>query len=217
LETTKQAARRARIEEAAYSVLKEAGSKSTSLLAVARRASASNETLYKWYGNKQGLFRALVEANAREARLLLEDSLHRSGDPLQTLATLGPILLALVTGEKAIILNRAAASDVSDTGTLGQSIARFGRETIAPLVRDLLTTARQRGVIACDDPGEAAEIYFSLLIGDLQIRRVIGVVGELSTKEADRRARRAFELFLALHTPDAAGCHSPDKGRSSRQ
>ncbi|TWI29483.1 TetR/AcrR family transcriptional regulator [Mesorhizobium tianshanense] len=201
MRTTKQAARRARIEETAYSVLKEAGYKSTSLLAVAQRASASNETLYKWYGNKQGLFRELVEANAREARLLLEDSLHRSGDPLGTLAALGPILLALVTGEKAVILNRAAASDVSDTGTLGQAIAQFGRETIAPLVCDLLTAARREGVIACNDPAEATEIYFGLLIGDLQIRRVIGVLDELSAKAIDRRAQRAFELFLALHAP----------------
>ncbi|WP_404927319.1 TetR/AcrR family transcriptional regulator [Mesorhizobium sp. ORM16] len=62
--TPKQAARRERIEEAAYAVLRETGYKSASLLAIAKRASASNETLYNWYGNKQTLFRSLIEANA---------------------------------------------------------------------------------------------------------------------------------------------------------
>ncbi len=213
MSTTKQAARQARIEDAAYAVLRESGYRSTSLLAVARRAAASNETLYKWYGNKQGLFRALVEANAREAKVLLEESLRRSDDPLATLAMLGPILLALVTGEKAVTLNRAAAGDVSDTGTLGQAIARFGREVIAPLVRDLLAAAARKGAITCNDQAEAAEIYFSLLIGDLQIRRVIGVLDEPSVQEINRRAQRAFALFLRLH---AADCHSPDGQKDLR-
>lgn len=52
--TPKQIARRERIEETAYAVLKESGYKAASLLAIARRASVSNETLYNWYGNKQG-------------------------------------------------------------------------------------------------------------------------------------------------------------------
>lgn len=199
--TPKQAVRRARIEEAAYAVLGEAGYNSASLLAVAKRASASNETLYKWYGSKQALFRSLVEGNARDARAILEKALGERRDPLEALARLGPALLALVTGERAVMLNRAAAGDVSDTGTLGRAIAEGGRDTIAPLLRDLLYRARQDGLLACDDPAEAAEIYFHLLIGDLQIRRVIGAYGDLPQQEIERRSRRAFDLFLKLYAP----------------
>jgi len=212
--TPARTARRERIEEAAYAVLKEAGYKSTSVLAIARRASASNETLYNWYGSKQALFCALVEANARRARELLEDALRQGDNPLETLAALGPVLLALVTGDRAVTLNRAAAGDVSDTGTLGQTIARAGRDTIAPLVRDLLESAQRAGLILCDDPAEAAEIYISLLIGDLQIRRVIGVIDELSIREAARRSHRAFDLFIRLHAPGARP-PTPDKDTSS--
>lgn len=199
--TPKQIARRARIEEAAYAVLKESGYKAASLLAIAQRAAVSNETLYKWYGNKQGLFRSLIEANAREARELLESALQKGSDPLETLAALGGPLLSLVTGERAVVLNRAAAGDLGDTGTLGPAIARFGRDTIAPLLRDLLQTASRSGLIACDAPAGAAEIYFRLLIGDLQIRRVIGVLDELPPAEIERRASQATALFVQLHAP----------------
>lgn len=199
--TPKQIARRERIEEAAYAVLKESGYKAASLLAIARRASASNETLYNWYGNKQGLFQSLVEANAREAKDLLEAALQTGSDPLNTLAALGPILLSLVTGDKAVVLNRAAAGDISDTKTLGPAIAQFGRDTITPLVCDLLRVASRSGLIVCDDPVAAADIYFRLLIGDLQVRRVIGAIEEPPPSEIERRANEAMALFLQLHAP----------------
>lgn len=204
MSTEKQTARRERVQDAAYAVLQEVGYKGASMLAIARRASASNETLYKWYGSKQALFRSLVEANAREARELLEGALRQGSSPIETLSALGPVILSLVTGEKAVVLNRAAASDVSDTGTLGRSIAEAGRDTIAPLLRDLLDRARRAGLIQCDDPATAVEVYLGLLIGDLQIRRVIGVLEEPSPKEIGRRSQRAFDLFLRLHAPGRA-------------
>lgn len=203
--TPKQIARRERIEEAAYAVLKESGYKAASLLAIAQRASVSNETLYNWYGNKQALFRSLIESNAREAKELLEDALQEGSDPLDTLAALGPILLALVTGDKAIVLNRAAAGDISDTKTLGPAIARFGRDTIAPLLRNLMQAASRSGLIVCDDPASAADIYFRLLIGDLQVRRIIGALDELPPSEIERRANQAAALFVQLHAPAISG------------
>jgi len=204
-ETPKQAERRARIEKAAYEVLQEVGYNSASLLVIAKRASASNETLYKWYGNKQGLFRALVESNAKQAATLLEDALAGDGKPLETLAQLGPVLLSLVTGERAVVLNRAAAGDVSDTGTLGRSIAEAGRDTIAPLLRNLLLRARKAGEIDFDTPEDAVETYFHLLIGDLQIRRVIGALDALTESEIQSRSDRAYRKFLALYGPGGAG------------
>lgn len=202
--TPKQAERRFRIEQAAYAVLEEAGYNSASLLTIAKRASASNETLYNWYGNKQGLFRSLVEGNARNASEILETALTGADNrPLETLRALGPVLLSLVTSERAVVLNRAAAGDVSDTGTLGQSIAEAGRETIAPLLARLLARAAQDGLIVCDDPAEAVETYFHLLIGDLQIRRVIGVADAPTAPEIDRRAARAFHLFKKLYARES--------------
>ncbi len=49
---------------ATYRLLAEKGYKGTSMLAVAKAAGASNETMYNWYGNKQGLLAAMIEDNA---------------------------------------------------------------------------------------------------------------------------------------------------------
>ena len=112
------------------------------MLAIAKRAGASNETLYRWYGGKHEVFRSLVEENARSAADILSRGGGDTTSPMETIERLGPDLLRLVTGERAIALNRAAVVDVADTGTLGRTIARAGKGTIVPMVAEVLAAAR---------------------------------------------------------------------------
>lgn len=63
-----QLIRKDQIERAAYEVLKEKGYAGASMLSIARKARASNETVYNWYGDKAGLFKALVQRNAAEVK-----------------------------------------------------------------------------------------------------------------------------------------------------
>lgn len=198
---SKADARREMIAEAAYRVLMRDGYKAASILAIAKEAKASNETLYRWYGNKQGLFAALVERNAQAARALLDVALVSHSDPLAVLEQLGPLLLLLVTSERAVALNRAAAGDVYDTGTLGAALAKGGREALLPLIADLLARAQADGLLLMDDPAEAAEVYINLLIGDVQIRRVTGALEPLSEDMIVARSTRALRLLRRLYAP----------------
>ncbi|SDH23245.1 TetR/AcrR family transcriptional regulator [Roseospirillum parvum] len=143
--------------ETAYAVLAENGYAATSLAAVARRANVTEETLRGWFGSKSGLFQAMVEDNARAGARILEAHLDGNSTPSQALRDLGPALLRLVTGERAVALNRAAAVDASDSGALGRTIAQSGREHIVPLLWHLFAKAHEAGHWHCPVPGEAAE------------------------------------------------------------
>lgn len=198
-------ARRQAIEDAAYEVLLEDGYKAASVLAIAKRAKASNETLYRWYGNKQGLFAALVERNAEAARVFLDKALAEGRSPLAVLEALGPVLLSLVTSERAVALNRAAAGDVHDTGTLGRALADGGREALVPRIATLLARASQAGELSVGDADEAADVYISLLLGDVQIRRATGALDGLCATEVEKRAARALKLITTLYAPLVVG------------
>lgn len=208
----RRALRRQQIIKAAYAVLAERGYSGTSMLAVAERAKASNETLYNWFGSKQGLFQAMVRENARSAAEILDRHLVAGADLRDTLAKLGPALLRVVTDERAVALNRAAAADASDTGVLGQTIAESGRERVAPMLERVFARARDRRQLECTDPSEAAEFYISLLIGDLQIRRVIGVKAPPSETEISMRAERAREALEMRYRP-STGRNPPPAAR----
>ena len=188
--------RQQQIEQAAYALLEEKGYAGTSMQSIARKARASNETLYNWYGDKQGLFKALVTRNAAEVKTLLEAELSSGHDARATLVLLGPRLLALLLGNRAIALNRAAAAD--PTGELGATISKAGREAVMPLLEQVLEDARLKGQLTCARVDEAAALYLDLLVGDLQIRRVIGRVPAPTTEFCQERARLAASRFWQL-------------------
>jgi len=187
------------IHAAAYALVAERGYGSTSMLAVAKEANASNETLYRWYGDKSGLFRSMVDANAAATRDALASAVAGNSAPVQALRAVAPVLLAMVLGEKAIALNRAAAAD--PTGELGEAIAQGGRDTVLPMVVDLVDRAIAEGVLKAGPAGEAAEWFLALLIGDQQIRRVIGRMPEPTVADVSRRAQAACDAFVRLCAP----------------
>ncbi|NDW45890.1 TetR/AcrR family transcriptional regulator [Ruegeria sp. PrR005] len=187
--------RQQQIEEAAYALLEQKGYAGTSMQGIARLARASNETLYSWYGDKQGLFRALVIRNTAEVRAQLEADLAADRPPRDTLTALGPRLLSLLLGDRAVALNRSAAADPS--GELGALIAQSGRDSVMPLIVQVLEAARAEGLLRFDDAGAAAGLYLDLLVGDQQIRRVIGRLPAPS--EAACQARGAAAVTHLCH------------------
>jgi AcrR family transcriptional regulator len=193
MRSEKKQARHEAITQAAYGLLRENGYEGTSMLAIAKAASASNETLYRWYGDKLGLFVAMVADNAAAIQTELAEAIVSEATPDQTLERVAPLLLGMLLGERAVLLNRVAASD--PTGALGQAIAVGGREVVQPMMVELL------GRLGADEV--QAGIYMSVLIGDQQIRRVIGVTQVPSHEQIAARCAQAQQV-LRLLLEDAA-------------
>ena len=167
-----KADRREAIEAAAFAVLEARGFAETSMLAVARAAKASNETLYNWYGDKTGLFRARVARNAARVAEVIEG-------PLEPALVR---LLTMLTSREAVVLNRAAVADAS--GVLGQALAEAGRAAVM---------ARLAARI-----GPEADLLLRLVIGDWQIRRLTGAMAEPTAAEIAARVAEALDLWLIL-------------------
>jgi AcrR family transcriptional regulator len=181
------------IAAAAYTLLAEKGYDGASMLSIAKMAKASNETLYRWYGDKQGLFRALVQDNAALIADQLGQAISRNDDPMQTLTRVAPVFLSMLLGERAVLLNRAAASE--PTGELGAALSAGGREVVQPLFKDVMMG------IAKGDNAQAEMLtgaFLGLLVGDLQIKRVIGVHPVLTPIQIDARVTGALHLFSKL-------------------
>lgn len=200
MKTNKQEQRRAEIESAAYTLLAEVGYKKTSMLAIAKKASASNETLYKWYGNKQNLFASLVKKNAETVERQLQKSIDNQSDTIETLTKIGPLILELISSEKAILLNRAAVFDVNETNTLGSTIAEQGRMKVTPLLLAVFQQAVDNKLFKNADAIEMTQVYLNILIGDIQIQRVIGVLEVLPTDIIELRSKLALKCIQQLYT-----------------
>jgi AcrR family transcriptional regulator len=190
------------IFSAAYELLARKGYKGTSMLAVAKAAGASNETMYNWFGNKQGLLAAMIEGNASGASSILSEASSKetmnANDINETLVNFGDVLLQMLTGERAVALSRAAAADVSDGNVLGPLLAENGREKLVPQLVRFFENAIDKGNYKLHDSREMTEIYLALLLADVQIRRVIGVTGAPDPGATKIHSQRVSELFGQL-------------------
>lgn len=197
----KQAERRAQIEAAAFEVLEAVGYKKASMLQIARKAKASNETLYAWYGNKQGLFSSLISANAQVIEGALKDAVQGDAGLDVALFEMGKLLLQFTATEKAIIINRAAVADVCETGLLAAAIEEHARRVMLRLIEALLSRLETSGRFRFDEGvGSAAQDFVRLLIGELQLQQALGALAALGADEIEQRAQRACDLFDRLYS-----------------
>ena len=194
-----RAQRRDAILDAATAILREKGYRDTTMLDIARRVSASKETLYAWFGSKSGLFQAVIRRNADTVRTVLEAHLDGDAPVAEALADVGRALAGLLLGDGAVAINRAAISEARSDPELARILVETGREATLPFFVRYLERCRERELLDFDDPWEAAETFLGLLLGDKQIRRLLGVVDAPDAGEIETRARQAAVRFLRLH------------------
>ncbi len=195
-------ARREEILAAAQNMLAQKGYKKTSMLDVAKKAGASKETLYSWFGDKAGLFAAAIERNAQNVRETIMETIEKeekNKDPKFFLMAFSSALLRLITSEESLALNRAAISEAKQDMTLSQTLAKHGRQSIIPLLQTRLKTYQEKNILKPVDLAEAGEVLIGLTLTDLQVRMLLGFEIPLEEAEITKRAQRASEQFLILY------------------
>jgi AcrR family transcriptional regulator len=171
-----------------------------SMATVARRARCSKETLYKWFGDRDGLLTATVQWQASKVRM---PDLPRAGLTREKYAaglrTFAFNWLSVITGDVSIALNRLAISHAgSQKGGLGQIVLHNGPFAMARRLEPIFMLGRAARVIAFDDVYSVFHAYFGLVVSEVQIRCLLGDEQRPSPDEINFMADRAVEQFLAL-------------------
>ena len=201
--------RRDAIMDIAVDVLADRGYRDTTMLEVAKRASASKETLYSWFGSKRGLFEAVIRRNAETVQDVLAEQLIADARPERVLMAFGQALLSLLLGDSAVAINRAAISEARSDPALADSLAEAGRGATLPAFVGFLEHQRDRGVLSLDAADDAAEQFIGLLVGDLQVQRLLGLLPALQEAEIAARATRAATAFIRLYGTQSAQQDGP--------
>jgi AcrR family transcriptional regulator len=193
-------ARQQAVLDAVLSLMVEKGSGLT-MTAVARRASCSKETLYKWFGDRDGLLTATVQWQASKVRAGNYDRQNLDASTLrESLKGFAANWLEVITSPTSIALNRIGISQAaSRDGNLGSIVLANGRFAIGERLKPVLDAGREAGLIACDDTEAAFRTLFGLVGRDVQVRLLLGDTLTLSKAEIARDAERAAEQFLTLY------------------
>ena len=196
--------RREEILKVALSVLAERGYRGASMREIAVRSQASKETLYAWFGDKRGLFMELVRWQAERIGAAVEPRLEPDADQdtSEVLRAFAVELQRLLLGERAVVINRAAISEAPTDPTFAEVLAAQGRGAVVPKLMRYLEGERDRGHLEFEEAETAVDALIGLVVGDQQVRRLLGVLAMPGPEQIEARAERAVEGFLTLFGRD---------------
>jgi AcrR family transcriptional regulator len=193
-------ARQQAVLDAVLGLMVEKGDHLT-MTAVARRASCSKETLYKWFGDRDGLLTATVQWQASKVRAGNYDRQTLNAFGLRdSLARFAANWLGVISSSTSVALNRIAISQAgSRAGNLGAIVLANGRFAIGERLKPVLDAGREAGLLAYDDTETAFRSFLGLVGRDVQIRLLLGDALTLGQAEIERDAERATQQFLTLY------------------
>ncbi|QIB34207.1 TetR/AcrR family transcriptional regulator C-terminal domain-containing protein [Ancylobacter pratisalsi] len=180
------------------------------MTAVARRASCSKESLYKWFGDRDGLLSATVRWQASKVRAGNYDRTRLDALALRdSLVRFAANWLGVISSPTSIALNRFAIAQAGARGSnLGAIMLANGRFAIGARLKPVLEAGREAGLIAFDDTETAFRTFLGLVGRDVQIRLLLGDTLVLAAAEIERDAARATDQFFTLY-----GTEKPGPGR----
>ena len=192
--------RQSQVLEAALKLLVNGGEKAITTAGVARAANCSKESIYKWFGDRDGMLAAMVEHQASKVSALGRPVGNESiRDHLVDFAA---NLLQVLSSDTSLAMNRLAiGASGNDRSKLGQHLLARGKKQISDRGGVILKRGKLSGELRYDDAQEAFETLYGLILRDQHIRLLLGEGGAIASPEARARATKAITQFYKLYGP----------------
>lgn len=183
--------------ETALSLLVEGGEKALTTAGVARAANCSKESLYKWFGDRDGLLAAMITFQASKVRGGGGGSAPATREAFRAgLTGFAEDLLKVLSGDVSLALNRLAIGQAHrDAAPLGRLLREHGRRPIEARLSAMLDAGRARGFLEFDDTHEAFSTFYGLVVRDMHVRLLLG---DARDQDPAAVAGRAIDQFLRL-------------------
>jgi AcrR family transcriptional regulator len=173
------------------------------MIGVARRASCSKETLYKWFGDRDGLLVATVRYQASKVKVERFDADSISQAQLTSVLTgFATDLLTILTGPNSIALNRLAIAQAhQDSGSInmGSIVLQNGRFSTGPRLKPALEAGMKAGLLRSCDSEDAFRSFYGLIVRDIHIRVLLGDTMKFTEDDIANEADRAVNQFFHLY------------------
>jgi AcrR family transcriptional regulator len=187
--------RRAAMLEAAKAVFVERGYAGASLDEVIRRSGGSRATLYKQFGDKEGLFAAIIADICAEIVAPLANSVSGQ-EPQAVLLAFGRAFMAGLMEPSGLALYRVLVGEAARFPELAEAVYRSGPAVAADQLAKHLRRWMVERRIRLADPDLAARQFLEMIKGDLHFRALLRLEAAPTQAEIEGCLNNAVCLFL---------------------
>ncbi len=171
--STKQ--KQQRILEVASQLFFEQGFTQTSLDQVIERCGGSKQTLYRYFGDKQGLLNAVVGHSIEQFSMAFQFR-SNSREPLsQQLIHFGIAYLGTILSPRVLDTYRIIMAESRHHPALAQFYLQQGPNSVIRHLVAFLEQQIAQGQLRCDDPAQASQHLLSLLKGEYHQEALLGI------------------------------------------
>lgn len=159
----------------------------------------SKASIYKYFGNKEGLFKAICDY--RREQFYKDISLACMSEPEELRSYLIRILsnfLKHIIQPKNIAFIRLVLNQTQKDSTLALYIHENGAKMIQMTIAKVLAKAHEDGDLNCPHPNNSAMLYFGIL-RDYEWRIILGVDLVINEQEAINHIEYCVDRFLDGH------------------
>ena len=188
--------RRDALLKAAAEVFFEQGYAGTSIDAIIERAGGSKRNIYSAFGNKQGLFSAIVTQSADKALSTLTIDETQGRDLQRTLTSFGRRLMDIYMSPTLIGIYRIAVTEANRFPDLVKAFYEQGPGRAASRLAEVLEAAGRRGEVSVNDCSRAAGHFVGMIRDNLHLQVVLGLRPPPSSREVNAAVESAVEIFL---------------------
>jgi len=194
-EKTTEQVRRDTILQAGIEVFLEYGYVSASVDEIVRRAGGSKRTVYKYFGNKEELFAAIIASLAAQMLSPLGAAIDGDSSLQTTLEKLGKAYLDVLLREDSLAIFRTVVSEGLRFPELAETFFLNGPNAAVTRLSVYLEQRVKDGSLQLDDTHAAARQYFGMIRSDLHMRAALGLALP-SEDEINREVTRAVAMFV---------------------
>jgi TetR/AcrR family transcriptional regulator of autoinduction and epiphytic fitness len=187
--------KRATILDASTRVFLEKGYSESGMTEIAAQAEVSTATLYNHFAGKEELFDAVVE---RLWHKLRPEEGPEAWDmpPDQALTHFGRSVLKVLLSPTSLALFRVVIAQAGRFPELTQAFRYHGDEAIIQTLAQYLSRQTKLGVLAANQPDQAARQFLGMVKETVFWPRVLGVGKPPSKREVEDAVSNAVSIFL---------------------
>lgn len=196
--------RRTEILDAAADLFLGQGFDQTAMDAVATRAGVSKATVYAHYGDKAGLFEAVIERGASALDVNLDRTLGGSAStPEPKLVQVATALLEASTRANYLAMLRVLLTERTRRPELTRALRRNDMPYAVGVVASILADDAARHGYTLVDPASHASLFVRMVAGSLQLDALLNPSFHPDRKLFESHARWVTEIFLRGVRPRA--------------
>lgn len=190
--------RRKAIIEAAYNLFTEKGYASVSVDDIIRVSKGSKSSLYKFFGSKEGILKAVVESLAEEMLREIHLEYPSAKTAREALNHIGMVFADLALSDNAINQHRQAVSHAKAFPELAKLWYESGPKRTIDGFANFLERETAAGRLRVADPARAAWFFIGMIIVHDNMRLLVGLPRS-SRAELKEMVSEAAEVFLAAY------------------